>query len=480
MADATVTFSTLDWLLVLVFVGVVAALGIITKLKSESALSYIVAGRSLSVPAFVATLVVTWYGGVLGIGESVAVYGVGTWLLFGVPYYAFGIFYALFMADKVRSSDQISIPERLEAKYGTASGAIGAALVFMLAAPAAQVYMLGVLLSVMTGLHVNFCVILGAGIGAAFLFRGGLLADVRMSIVAFCSVYVGFVVIDFLSAMHGTPLAIARGSGHPELMDWTGQHGPLAILSFFVLGAWTMVDPGFHQRVNSTAAPGTARKGVLIAVACFIVSDILTISCGLYALGRLHPLPHNLDEIFPLFADKVLPSGLKGLFFIGLFAISLASLVGYTLICGTTFGRDIIGRFKKYDDAKTVLWARIGLVVSGLVAVAVALLVHSVVDIWYSWAGALVGALLVPTVAAYWKGPGADRPKTSNWGTAGSILAGFFVAIGWWIYAARTGNPEMNVPHIDPKISLGTLVPAAVVTGLGMAITAPFASKGLK
>ena len=50
------------------------------------------------------------------IGTSLLSYGIGTWLLFGVPYYAFALIYALYFAGRVRKDDELSLPERLESR----------------------------------------------------------------------------------------------------------------------------------------------------------------------------------------------------------------------------------------------------------------------------------------------------------------------------------------------------------------------------
>ena len=43
--------------------------------KATDANSYLLAGRKLSLPGFVITLVSTWYGGIIGIGENTYLYG---------------------------------------------------------------------------------------------------------------------------------------------------------------------------------------------------------------------------------------------------------------------------------------------------------------------------------------------------------------------------------------------------------------------
>ena len=55
--------------------------------RTSSSLEYLLAGRRLTLWPFVATLVSTWYGGVLGVGEYSFRHGISNWLVMGVPYY---------------------------------------------------------------------------------------------------------------------------------------------------------------------------------------------------------------------------------------------------------------------------------------------------------------------------------------------------------------------------------------------------------
>ncbi|RYG26126.1 hypothetical protein EON82_04510, partial [bacterium] len=331
--------APLDVGVLVAYLAGVLALGFSARLRDNSILQYLTAGRSLSLPAFVATLVATWYGGVLGSGDMVKYYGVGALLLNGVPYYLFAILYALWWAPRVRAADQISIPERLHLRYGKAAALVGAALVFLLAAPAAHTLMLGTLLQLATGLNLPSAVCVAALVAALFLFRGGLLADVRASLLAFVMMYVGFVVL-VLGCLARQPLpglwsALPSASKSP-----VGGQGFLSVATFFALGAWTLIDPGFHQRAASAATPETGRRGVLVSVLFWMLFDLLTTLAGLYAIVRL-PEGGGLT-LFPLLGDAVLAPGLKGVFLCGLFGTILAATVGYTLVAGATFGREVL------------------------------------------------------------------------------------------------------------------------------------------
>jgi len=471
-------FSSLDATVLILFCVLIAAIGSLTKLKKSTFVEYLVAGRSLTMPAMVATLVSTWYGGVLGVGESVSYYGVGTWILLGVPYYVFATIYSIFYAGKVRERDALSIPQRLESRWNRNVALTGAILIFLLATPAANVYMMGVLVHLLTGIPTTLAVLLSGLLGALFLVRAGLVADVRVGIIAFLAVYIGFFVIDAVCLSHQSLSSAIQALPSSNLKKWDGGQGILAVLSFFVLGAWTLVDPGFHQRVTSSANPNIAKKGVLVATGFFFLSDILTITAGIFAIDKLRPLPENHVAIFPIFADQVLPNGLKAIFFVGLIGVTVSSLVGYTLVGGATLGKEIGGRIgnKNSDKASTIL-TRWGLLITSLLAVGIALWVHSVLTIWYTWSGVLIGNLLIPVSFSYFH---TDRLNLTSTSIISGMVAGFVTSLSWMIYGMNTNNPELNVTFLGQSFSLGTLVPAVVASGIvtfGIARSSPVGPK---
>ena len=103
-------FHFLDWGIILTyFIGLIW-IGIIRqKNKSTSQNDFILSGRRLSLTGFVATLVTTWYGAILGIGENTFLYGIQTWFIFSLPYYLFAIGYAFWIAPKIRKKGLLSI-----------------------------------------------------------------------------------------------------------------------------------------------------------------------------------------------------------------------------------------------------------------------------------------------------------------------------------------------------------------------------------
>ena len=118
----------------------------VMRKPAVGAVEYLVAGRRLTLPAFVATLVSTWYGGILGVGEYAWRHGLSNWLVFGVPYYICAALFAFLLAARARRSRLLSIPDLLEQRYGRGPALLGAGTLFVMTAPAAYVLMLGVAL----------------------------------------------------------------------------------------------------------------------------------------------------------------------------------------------------------------------------------------------------------------------------------------------------------------------------------------------
>ena len=71
--------SPLDWALVAVYFGFLLVVWMRLIGSKPDAADYFVAGRRVTLPAFVATLVATWYGGILGVGEYSYRFGISNW-----------------------------------------------------------------------------------------------------------------------------------------------------------------------------------------------------------------------------------------------------------------------------------------------------------------------------------------------------------------------------------------------------------------
>jgi SSS family solute:Na+ symporter len=407
------THSVLDWTLVLIYFLSLAWVWAGALRSKPSAEDYVVAGRRVTLPAFVATLVTSFYGGILGVGEFTWRYGIANWLVFGVPYYVGAALFAWFLARRAREIELLTIPDLLERAYGRRAAVVGAVAVFVNAAPAAYVLMLGTLFAAMFGGPAAPWVVAAAVLSVFYVDRGGLRAVIFTDQVQFVLMYGGFVVLlGFLVAQHGG-LAFLGPRVPASHWVWHGGNGAGAVIVWYVIALGTMVDPAFWQRAYAARDPRVARNGVLWSIAFWIVFDFMTTACGLYARALLPDLKDPVYA-FPMLADRVLPPVALGLFYLGMIATVMSTIDAYAFIAATTVGRDLVWRLRRGDPARIPAWSRWGLWITCAFAAALALARPSVVALWHDLGSVVTPVLLLPVLLALSR-RGRPGPRGALW-----------------------------------------------------------------
>jgi SSS family solute:Na+ symporter len=171
---------------------------------------------------------------------------------------------------------------------------------------------------------------------------------------------------------------------------------------WFLISLWTFADPGFHQRCYAAKSGEIAKKGILISIIFFALFDFLTTSTGLYAKAVLPDLSQPMMA-YPLFAEKVLGSGLKGIFYAAMFATIISTLNSFLFLSATTIGRDFIFRVNKNSkEEKIKSYTVIGIIISGIISILIAYFIPSVVEIWYTIGSLFIPGIIFPVISAYY------------------------------------------------------------------------------
>jgi len=451
-----ISFSVYDFLIIGLYFLAVLYIGFRTKKSDNSPLDYLVAGRAITLPAFVATLVSTFYGGVLGIGEFTYLFGISGWFLYAFPYYFFIVIFALFLSKKIRRSELYTIPDKLELTYGKKVSIFGAILVFFLITPAPYVLMMGILVQLIFEIPLLTSMIICVVLSVIYLFRGGLRADIRVNILEFILMFVGFgIILPFCFAELGgfDYLAANLPDSHLSL---TGGNSLQYILVWFFIGAWALVDPSFYQRCYAAKDEKTARNGVLISLIFWFIFDFLTTTAGLYARADMQDLTTPAMS-YPLLAEKILPPVAKGLFFVGMIASIMSTMHSYIFISGTTLGNDIISKLKGVKDLNN-RFSQFGILITSIISVLIVLWIPSVVDIWYSVGSIIIPALLISVLSAY-----SEKFRISSAYILFAMLTAFSVSLASLIYGQFNtidGYPEylFGLEPMYPGLVLGIII----------------------
>ncbi len=424
---------------------------------SETAADFLLAGRTLTLPMFVASLVSTWYGGILGTGEFSYTYGVASWVMFGAPYYLFALLFAFFLAGRVRASGLVTIPDKLAQHYGQPAGLLGALLVFLLVTPAPYLLMLGVLAQLIFGLPLPLALLLTALVSLIYLAKGGFRSNVAVNLAEFMLMFAGFILIVGFAFFRFGGLSFLKANLPAVNLTWHGGNPPQYILVWYFIGLWTLVDPGFHQRCSAARDSATARRGILVSILFWMIFDFLTTTTGLYARAVLPVLESPIFS-YPLLAERLLPAAAKGLFFIGLLATVMSTLSSYVFIGGMTIGNDVAGRILrmrgKEERGAAERWTRIGLLLASIYGIVLALTLPSVVRIWYAVGSACIPGLLLPLMASYWPGI-VLRPRFA----LAAMLGGWLLSMSWLVWGmAHGGSYWWGIEPMYPGLLLSLLI----------------------
>ena len=96
-------------------------------------------------------------------------------------------------------------------------------------------------------------------------------------------------------------------------------------------------------------------------------------------------------------------SGIKGIFYAALFATILSTQISFLFLSGTTIGRDFVYRISRDDtESNLKVYTIIGLLISGVIAILLAYLIPSVIEIWYTIGSLFIPGIILPVVSAYY------------------------------------------------------------------------------
>ncbi len=432
--------------LILLFTGLAVWYGESKKKQNlsekNSVLDLLLLGRQLTLPLFVANLVSTWYGGILGVTQISFQSGIYNFLTQGVFWYITYLLFAFFLVDKLRKYDAVTLPHLVGQMFGPRSEKISALFNFFNILPISYALSVGIFLQMLFGGELWAMTLVGTMSVVLYMLAGGFRAVVYSDLVQFTVMCTSvLIVVLFCLSTYGG-ISFLQQHLPSSHFAWLGGHSISTTLVWGLIALATLVDPSFYQRVFAANTTRTAKLGIFISTGVWILFDLCTTAGGLYARA-LYP---NADsgQAYLVLVMEVLPSGFRGFVLAGILATIVSTLDSFIFIAGTTLSFDLLPKKFRWK----ILPHHVSVIFSGLLTVALSLVFSGgIKDIWKTLGSYSAGCLLLPLMLAHLK------PKiiSDNFFVISSLTSA--IVISYW----RFGNLPNDYMGIDPLyVGLGT------------------------
>lgn len=442
-----ISFSKLDFIIVIGFLISVVLIGFsATRFKAKSSEDeYLLSGRKVGLVLFILTNVATWYGGILGVGEFSFRYGIVSWFTQGVPYYIFALLFAFLFADKIRSSSLFTIPDKLEEVYGKKVSLISAILIFVLVSPAPYLLILGQIIALIFNINYLLALFISASVSSVYLIKGGYKSNIWADAFSFIIMFIGFIAIVFVAKSDYGGISFLTENLPSDHLTLTGRTSITFITVWFLIALWTFTDPGFHQRCYSAKNGMVAKWGIVISVFFWVIFDFLTNTTGLYSRAIIPDLI-NPVLAFPYLADRILGSGLKGLFFAALIATVLSTLNSFIFLSATTFSRDFLYRINSSQNSLVIKHTKIGIIITLIISIIAAYFYKSVVELWYTIGSICIPGTIFLVISSYYQKFRVTKKVAlyeTLFGVASSLI---------WLFIRQQFIEDKYIYQIEPMI----------------------------
>jgi solute:Na+ symporter, SSS family len=478
------TLGGLDYAIVGAYVVALLAIGYSVARHVQGFEEYFVAGRRMTAPLLVCTLVSTYYGLDVLFGGSEVSYqeGVVAWFVYLRPYYVAILIAALLIAPRLRRYSFLSLPDAMGHFYGDGARAVAAIASFLYSLPFMALMGMGVLLDLVLGIPFTWAVVIGAVIALAYTLMGGLPAAAITDTVQFVlmCVTLGVAAVITLARLEG--IEGLQGTLPETFWQPTGTY-PSAVLIIFAASALSvLVEPAFYQRIFAARSTGAILVALLVGILLWASFDwIVTIMGMAAAAAGIETAPTYALLTVTL---EALPIGLRGLFVAGVLATAMSTIDSYLIIAGGNISYDLYRPLvrPRMTSAELLRLTRWMAAFAAVLGVILALYFQTIVAAWIFISSLLTATLLVPLTAALYL-PSRPRPLAG----LASSLTGMGSAIAFYAAVAAFGTHDEEWETVIWEVAIGgQLVPvwqeyalfvalplAAAAFLLGQAIGAP-------
>jgi len=454
-------FTTVDWVIVLVYPLISVALGLIASRYVADMDDFVVAGRGIRTALGVATLtgtelglVTVMYSAQKGFTGGFAAFHIG--VVAGVVSFFVGL--TGFIIAALRRREVLTIPEFYGTRFGRKTRILGGIILagggifnMGLFLRAGSIFIVGI-----TGLPaesgaLTVVMIVLLGLVLFYTVLGGMISVVLAD-------YVQFVVLSFglLAATGIAVIKLGWGNIFTRMIELKGAagfnpfeaesaFGPeyvvwMMFLGLVVCALW----PTSVARALAAKSETVVRHQFMLASASYAIRFIVPYFWGACAFIMIMGLPALKEAFFPtaegveavdslyalpVFMGRILPAGLIGIITAAMIAAFMSTHDSYFLCWSSVITNDIIAPLagKEWDQRSRVMVTRGLILLIGVVIFLVSFAFPLQQDLWDFMAisGAIYfsGAFAVLVGGLYWR-------RASSTGAVAALLAGCLAVFG--------------------------------------------------
>ncbi len=361
-----------------------------TKRNDLNVLDYILMGRTLTLPLFVATLVATWYGGILGVTRIAYESGIYNFVTQGLFWYVTYILMALFFVKKIRAHNVVTLPELVEKLFGKKAAKVAAVFNFINVIPIAYTISIGIFLQAIFGGNLYYYSLLGTAIAILYSSLSGFRSVVYSDVIQFLVMCFSVAIVLVFSVLTFGGWDYLTANLPETHFSITGGHGIGATIVWGFIALSTLVDPNFYQRILAAKNSVVARNGIFISTIIWCLFDICTTFGAMYARAHMPNLDPN--QAYITYALDLLPHGLRGFFLAGILATILSTLDSYLFVASNTIAYDLLPKVKSKKMVH-----RLSLLFVGLISFSLSFFFEGNIRVaWKVMGSYFAGSLLLP------------------------------------------------------------------------------------
>ncbi len=396
--------DVIDYIIIVVYLAGMVGVGLWFAKKHKDFDDFFLAGRSLTTPLLITTLISTYYGIDVLFGDSQLGFtnGVVAWFGYARPTYAFFLIAAFLLAQRLREEDFKSLPDILDKYYGKNTRYVGAVTSFIYSLPALSLYGFGMLGDVILGWEPIVGMLVLGGIALVYTLTGGFWAVVLTDSIQFVMMCV---VLAF-----AFPFAMNLIGGFDSMIDklpssyfdTMGDLNIWLIVIYASTGLAILVEPTFYQRIFAAKSYKNVRNALIIGIFIWGSYDwlitILAMSAKVGVIQGILPSDVAPDAALLTVMVAALPAGALGLFMAGVLSTEMSTLDSYCLVAGGNVAYDIYKPALKPDatDDELIKKTRQGILLSWILGFAMAVSFEQMLGLWVFMASILISSVMTP------------------------------------------------------------------------------------